>query len=163
MNGLMTQLVRIEKGKDIEEAHMRDRQLIARWVYEHGKAEQVVEIRQKEGKSYVVIHHYERLRDLFAQLLAEVQRIKSEGDLEAGQRLVETYGVKVDPLLHKEVLARYESLRLAPYKGFVNPIMREIRNERGEVIDIRLDYTESYVDQMLRYSRDYSFLNTYND
>lgn len=163
MNGLMTQLVRIEKGKDIEEAHMRDRQLIARWVYEHGKAEQVVEIRQKEGKSYVVIHHYERLRDLFAQLLAEVQRIKSEGDLEAGQRLVETYGVKVDPLLHKEVLARYESLRLAPYIGFVNPIMREIRNERGEVIDIRLDYTESYVDQMLRYSRDYSFLNTYND
>ena len=163
MNGLMTQLVRIEKGKDIEEAHMRDRQLIARWVYEHGKAEQVVEIRQKEGKNYVVIHHYERLRDLFAQLLAEVQRIKSEGDLEAGQRLVETYGVKVDPLLHKEVLARYESLRLAPYKGFVNPIMREIRNERGEVIDIRLDYTESYVDQMLRYSRDYSFLNTYND
>lgn len=163
MNGLMTQLVRIEKGKDIEEAHMRDRQLIARWVYEHGKAEQVVEIRQKEGKNYVVIHHYERLRDLFAQLLAEVQRIKSEGDLKAGQRLVETYGVKVDPLLHKEVLARYESLRLAPYKGFVNPIMREIRNERGEVIDIRLDYTESYVDQMLRYSRDYSFLNTYND
>lgn len=163
MNGLMTQLVRIELGKDIEEAHMRNRQLIARWVYEKGKADNVVEFREKDGKTYVVINDYDKLRNLFGELLSEVQRIKSEGDLEAGKRLVENYAVKVDPVLHAEVLKRYALLNLAPYRGFVNPIMKQVKNDTGEVTDITLDYTESYTGQMLRYSRDYSFLPTYND
>jgi dipeptidyl-peptidase-3 len=163
MNGLMTQLVRIEAGKDVEEAHMRNRQLIAAWVYEAGKAGNVVEWKVKEGKRYVVINDYAALRRLFGTLLAEVQRIRSEGDFEAGKRLVEDYAVKVDRELHAEVLARYAALHLSPYKGFVNPVMREVRNDRGEVTDIRLDYTEGYTEQMLRYSRDYSFLPVYND
>ena len=163
MNGLMTQLVRIELGKDVEEAHMRNRQLIAKWVYEQGKADNVIELRKREGKTYVVVNDYPKLRVLFGKLLAEVQRIKSEGDFEAGKNLVEGYGVKVDPELHAEVLERYAHLNLAPYKGFVNPVMREVKNEKGEVTDIVLDYTEGYVEQMLRYSRDYSFLPTYND
>ena len=163
MNGLMTQLVRIELGKDVEEAHMRNRQLIAKWVYEQGKADNVIELRKREGKTYVVVNDYPKLRALFGKLLAEVQRIKSEGDFEAGKNLVEGYGVKVDPELHAEVLERYAHLNLAPYKGFVNPVMREVKNEKGEVTDIVLDYTEGYVEQMLRYSRDYSFLPTYND
>lgn len=163
MNGLMTQLVRIELGKQIEEAHMRNRQLIARWVYEQGQADHVVELAKRDGKTYVLIHDYAKLRNLFGQLLAEVQRIKSEGDFAAGKQLVETYAVQVDPVLHAEVLERYAKLNLAPYKGFVNPIMREVKNERGEVVDVTLDYTEDYTAQMLRYSRDYSFLPTYND
>ncbi|MDF9829843.1 dihydrofolate reductase [Parabacteroides sp. PF5-6] len=163
MNGLMTQLVRIELGKDVEEAHMRNRQLIAKWVYEKGKAEQVVEFRQKDGKTYIVINDYKKLRNLFGELLSEVQRIKSEGDLEAGKQLVENYAVKVDPVLHAEVLERYAKLNLAPYRGFVNPIMKQVKNNAGEVTDIVLDYTEGYADQMLRYSRDYSYLPTYND
>ena len=163
MNGLMTQLVRIELGKDVEEAHMRNRQLIARWVYEQGKAEQVVELKKRDGKTYVVINNYPKLRELFGKLLAEVQRIKSEGDFAAGKQLVEQYGVKVDPVLHAEVRERYEKLHLAPYKGFVNPVMKEVRNAGGEVTDIVLDYTEGYAEQMLRYSRDYSFLPSYND
>lgn len=162
MNGLMTQLVRIEPGKDIEEAHMRNRQLIAKWVYEKGKDGNVVELKQRDGKTYVVVNDYAKLRDLFARLLAEVQRIKSEGDFEAGKQLVENYGVKVDQALHEEVLARYKKLNLAPYKGFVNPVMKEVKDKQGEVTDIVLDYTEGYVDQMLRYSRDYSFLPSYN-
>lgn len=163
MNGLMTQLVRIEKGKDVEEAHMRNRQLIAKWAYENGKADNVVEMKQKNGKTYVVINDYEKLRSLFGKLLAEVQRIKSEGDFNAGKQLVETYAVKVDPALHEEVLERYAKLNLAPYKGFVNPVMKEVKDSEGNVTDIVLDYTEGYTDQMLRYSREYSFLPSYNE
>ena len=163
MNGLMTQLVRIAKGKDVEEAHMRNRQLIARWTYEHGQRDKVVEIVRREGKSYVVINDYRRLRELFAQLLAEIQRIKSEGDFQAAKQLVENYGVKIDPQLHEEILERYKKLNLAPYKGFVNPVMRLVKNAQGEVTDVTLDYTEGYAAQMLRYSRDYSYLNSYND
>ena len=163
MNGLMTQLVRIAKGKDVEEAHMRNRQLIARWAYEHGQRDKVVEIVRREGKSYVIINDYRRLRELFAQLLAEIQRIKSEGDFEAAKQLVENYGVKIDPQLHEEILERYKKLNLAPYKGFVNPVMRLEKNAQGEITDVTLDYTEGYAAQMLRYSRDYSYLNNYND
>ena len=162
MNGLMTQLVRIEYGKDIEEAHMRNRQLIARWVYEHGREDHVVEFKKRDGKIFVVINDYEKLRNLFGILLAEVQRIKSEGDFEAGKKLVEQYAVKVDMVLHMEVLERYGKLNLSPYRGFVNPVMKEITNEKGEVVDIILDYTEGYAEQMLRYSREYSFLPSYN-
>lgn len=163
MNGLMTQLVRIESGKDVEEAHMRNRQLIAKWVYEKGKKENVMELKKRDGKTFVVINDYNALRALFGQLLTEVQRIKSEGDYEAGKVLVETYGIKVDAELHAEVLARYARLNLAPYKGFINPVMSEVKNEQGKVIDIKLDYTEGYTGQMLRYSQDYSFLPTYNE
>jgi dipeptidyl-peptidase-3 len=162
MNGLMTQLVRIEAGKNVEEAHMRNRQLVARWVYEKGQPAKVVELKQRDGKTYVVINDYKALRNLFGQLLAEVQRIKSEGDPEAGRQLVETYGVKVDAALHREVLQRYAALNMAPYRGFVNPVMKPVRNGKGEVINIVLDYSESYVEQMLRYSREYAFLPTYN-
>ena len=163
MNGLMTQLVRIELGKDVTEAHMRNRQLIAKWAYEQGKAEKVIELAEKEGKHYIVVNDYDKLRELFGKLLAEVQRIKSKGDYAAGKALVENYGVKVDPALHKEVLERYAKLNLAPYKGFVNPIMKEVKNAKGEVTDIVLDYSEGYAEQMLRYSRNYSFLPTYNN
>ncbi len=163
MNGLMTQLVRIEPGKNIEEAHMRNRQLIAKWAYEQGRNDNVVELKKRDGKTYVVVNDYQKLRALFARLLAEVQRIKSEGDFEAGKNLVENYGVQVDAELHREVLERYKKLNLAPYKGFVNPLMKEVKNEAGEVIDITLDYTEGYAEQMLRYSRDYSFLPSYNE
>ena len=162
MNGLMTQLVRIELGKNVEEAHMRNRQLIAKWVYEKGKADHVVEMKQRDGKTYVVINDYEKLRALFGTLLAEVQRIKSEGDYEAGKTLVEDYAVKVEPTLHAEVLERYAKLNLAPYRGFVNPVMKEVKDDNYEVIDIVLDYTEGYMEQMLRYSNDYSHLHSYN-
>lgn len=159
MNGLLTQLVRIEEGKDVEEAHMRNRQLIARWVFEQGAADKVVELKKREGKTFVVINDYQQLRALFGQLLAEVQRIKSEGDYEAGRSLVENYGVKIDPILHHEIRERYVRLHLSPYKGFVNPIMREVKDDSGHVTDITLDYTEGYAEQMLRYSRDYSYLS----
>jgi len=163
MNGLMTQLVRIELGKNVEEAHMRNRQLIARWVFEKGQTENVVELKKKEDKTFVVINDYAKLRTLFGELLGEVQRIKSEGDFEAGKQLVEAYAVKIDPVLHEEVLNRYAKLNLAPYKGFVNPIMKEVKDADGTVTDIILDYTEGYTEQMLRYSKNYSFLPTYND
>lgn len=163
MNGLMTQLVRIELGKNVEEAHMRNRQLIAKWVFEKGKADNVIELKQRDGKSFVVVNDYQKLRSLFGELLAEVQRIKSEGDYAAGKMLVEDYAVKIDPTLHAEVLERYAHLNLAPYKGFVNPVMKEVKNEAGQVTDVVLDYTEGYVEQMLRYGRDYSFLPTYNE
>jgi dipeptidyl-peptidase-3 len=158
MNGLMTQLVRILPGDNIEEAHMRNRSLIAHWCYEQGQADNVVEMRQQDGKTYVVINDYEKLRQLFGRLLAEVQRIKSTGDYEAGRQLVENYGVKVDPTLHAEVLQRYQQLNIAPYKGFVNPRYELVKNDRGEISDVRVVYGESYVDQMLRYSHDYSAL-----
>lgn len=159
MNGLLTQLVRIEEGKDVEEAHMRNRQLIARWVFEQGAADKVVELKKREGKTFVVINDYQQLRALFGKLLAEVQRIKSEGDYEAGRSLVENYGVKIDPVLHHEIRERYVRLHLSPYKGFVNPVMREVKDNSGHVTDITLDYTEGYAEQMLRYSRDYSYLS----
>lgn len=159
MNGLLTQLVRIEEGKEVEEAHMRNRQLIARWVFEQGATDKVVELKKREGKTFVVINDYQQLRALFGKLLAEVQRIKSEGDYEAGRSLVENYGVKIDPVLHHEIRERYVRLHLSPYKGFVNPIMREVKDDSGHVTDITLDYTEGYAEQMLRYSRDYSYLS----
>ncbi len=159
MNGLMTQLTRIEPGKNIEEAHMRNRQLIARWAYEHGKADKVVEFAQRDGKTFVVINDYEKLRTLFGQLLAEVQRIKSEGDYESGKNLVEDYAVAVDQELHKEVLNRYAGLNIAPYKGFVNPVYTPVTDSEGNIIDIEVSYDEGYAEQMLRYSRDYSPLS----
>ena len=162
MNGLMTQLVRIELGKDVEQAHMRNRQMIAGWVYEQGKADNVVELQMRDGKTFVVVNDYDKLRNLFGKLLAEVQRIKSEGDFEAGKQLVETYGVKINRKLHAEVLERYARLNLAPYKGFVNPKMQAVRNNAGEITDIVLDYSEGYAEQMLRYGKEYSFLPTYN-
>ena len=158
MNGLMTQLVRIEPGRDVEEAHMRNRQLIARWALEHGAADKVVELVRRDGNTFVRVNDYPRLRRLFGELLAEIQRIKSEGDLEAARQLVERYGVKVDPKLHKEVLARYKALNLAPYKGFVNPVYTAVRDGEGRITDVTVDYTEEYAGQMLRYSRDYSNL-----
>ena len=163
MNGLMTQLVRIEQGKDVEEAHMRNRQLIAKWVYEQGKSENVVELKKRDGKTFVVVNDYVKLRTLFGSLLSEVQRIKSEGDFAAGRQLVEEYAVKVDPVLHAEVLERYSKLNLAPYKGFVNPVMKEVKNEKGEIIDIVLDYTEGYIEHLKLFSSDYSFLPSYNN
>lgn len=156
MNGLMTQLVRIKPGHQIEEAHMRNRALIAHWCMENGK--NVVELVKRNGKTYVKINDYPALRTLFAQLLAEIQRIKSEGDYEAGKTLVERYAVKVDPVLHEEVLARYRKLNLAPYKGFINPWMKPVEDADGNIIDIELDYTEGYAHQMLRYSREYGLL-----
>lgn len=158
MNGLMTQLVRIEPGCTVEEAHMRNRQLIARWALEHGQAEHVVEMVNRDGKTYVRINDYAKLRMLFGKLLAEIQRIKSEGDYEAARQLVETYAVQVDPVLHAEVLQRYCSLHLAPYKGFVNPVYTPQTDAEGNITDVHISYSEGYAEQMLRYSRDYSNL-----
>ena len=163
MNGLMTQLVRIEPGKDIEEAHMRNRQLIARWVYEKGAAGKVVELVKKNGKTYVVINDYEKLRGLFGELLAEIQRIKSTGDYDAARDMVETYAVKVDPALHAEVLERYKKLNLAPYKGFINPKYEAVTDAEGNITDVTVTYDEGYAEQMLRYSKDYSVLPSVND
>ena len=156
MNGLITQLTRIEPGKDIEEAHMRNRKLISEWCYQKGLKDNVIEYVKRDGKTYIKVNDYVKLRGLFAELLAEIQRIKSEGDYEAGRQLVETYGVKVEPSLHKEVLARYEGLNIAPYKGFVNPIYSPVYDKNGKLIDVKISYTENYIDQMLRYGRDYS-------
>lgn len=158
MNGAMTQLTRIAPGKSIEEAHMRNRALIANWVLERGQADKVVELTKRDGKTYVVVNDYEKLRSLFGELLAEVQRIKSEGDYEAGKNLVESYGVKVDPELHKEVSTRYEALDIAPYKGFVNPVYKLETDKNGKVTDVTISYDENFVDQQLRYSRQYSVL-----
>ena len=156
LNGLMTQLMRIEPGKDVEEAHMRNRKLICEWVLEKGASDKVVELVKEGGKTYVKVNDYPRLRELFGELLAEIQRIKSEGDYEAGRDLVEKYAVKVDPELHKEVLDRYSHLSIAPYRGFVNPVYTPVKNSRGEIIDVTVSYDEDYIPQMLRYSRDYS-------
>ena len=155
MNGLMSQLVRITPGNKIEEAHMRNRALIANWCLDNGNAISLV---KRDGKTYVQINDYEALRGQFASLLAEVQRIKSEGDYEAGRALVETYGVNINAELHAEVLERYKRLDIAPYKGFLNPRMLPVYNAKGEVVDISLDYSESYDEQMLRYSRQYATL-----
>jgi len=162
MNGLITQLTRVQPGKNIEEAHMRNRQLIASWVFEKGKKENVIEMVKRNGKTYIVINDYEKLRTLFGKLLAEIQRIKSTGDFEQGKKLVESYGVKVNQPLHAEVLIRYKKLNLAPYRGFVNPVYTLMKNEKGEITDVTISYTENYIDQHLRYSKDYSGLPTNN-
>lgn len=154
MNGLLTQMVRIKPGDNIEEAHMRNRALISNWCYQHGDG--CVDLVKRNGKTYLVINDYRKLRSLFAELLAEVQRIKSEGDYEAARALVEDYGVRIDAALHNEVLERYRSLDIAPYKGFLNPKMTLVRNDDGEIVDVNLDFTETMVQQMMRYSRDYS-------
>ena len=158
----MTQLTRVKPGKNLEEAHMRNRQLIASWVYEKGKADKVIELVKRDNKTYVVINNYEKLRILFGKLLAEIQRIKSTGDFTAGKALVETYGVKVNQTLHAEMLERYKKLHLAPYRGFVNPVYTLVKNEKGDIIDVAISYNENYIDQNLRYSKDYSVLPTYN-
>jgi dipeptidyl-peptidase-3 len=163
MNGLLTQLVRIEPGNDIEEAHMRNRALIAHWAYEHGKAANVVQLVRRDGKTYVQINDYARLRDLFGQLLAEIQRVKSEGDFAGARDLVEGYGVKVDPALHAEVLARYARLHLSPYKGFINPVYTAVSDARGNITNVTVAYGEAYDHQMLRYSRDYATLPYVNE
>jgi dipeptidyl-peptidase-3 len=160
-NGLMTQLTRIEPGKDIEQAHMRNRQLISKWCYESGMAENVIEKLSKEGKTYYRINDYEKLNKLIGTLLAEVQRIKSEGDYDSGKMLVEKYAVKVDPGLHAEVLERYKKLNLAPYGGFINPVLVPVY-EGEEIVDITVDYPDDYAGQMMKYSKDYSYLPTYN-
>ena len=158
MNGAMTQLTRIQPGKDIEQAHMRNRALISNWVIEKGEADNVVSLQKQDNKTYVVINDYDKLRSLFGELLREVQRIKSEGDYEAGKALVEAYGVKVNAELHNEVLARYEALDIAPYKGFVNPVYKLVTDNNGKVTDVTVSYNENYVDQQMRYSRQYSAL-----
>ena len=155
LNGMMTQLMRIEPGKDVEEAHMRNRKLIAEWAYEHGKDANVIELVDVDGKTFVKINDYEALRGLFGELLAEIQRIRSTGDYTAACELVEKYAVRVDPALHQQVLDRYAKLNIAPYKGFVNPVYTAVRDASGKIIDVKVDYTETYPEQMLRYSRDY--------
>ena len=161
MNGMMTQFTRIELGKNVEESHMRNRKLIAEWCYEHGKAENVIEWVVENGKRYVVVNDFERLRTLFGEMLYEVQRIKSEGDFEAGRDLVEKYAVKIDPDLHKEVLERYATLNIQPYAGFINPIYTLVE-EDGKVVDVKIEYPDNYIEQMLYYSNNYSFLPTLN-
>lgn len=156
LNGLMTQLMRIEPGKDVEEAHMRNRKLVSEWCLAKGKDNKVIELYEKDGKTYIRINDYPALRQLFGQLLGEIQRIKSEGDYEAGRDLVETYGVKVDPKLHQQVLDRYSHLNIAPYKGFVNPVYTPVTDADGNITDITVSYDEEYIPQHLRYSRDYS-------
>ena len=156
MNGLLTQLTRIQPGNEIEEAHMRNRALIARWTLEHYPS--AVRLVKHDEKTYVEVSDYEMLREAFAKLLAEIQRIKSEGDFEAAKQLVEHYAIHVEPKLHEELLARYKSLGIAPYKGFLNPKMEIVSDSEGNVIDVRLDYTEAYDEQMLRYSNEYGFL-----
>ena len=160
LNGLMTQLMRIEPGKDVEEAHMRNRKLISEWVLEKGNEKGIVSLNKINGKTYLTVNDYEGVRNLFGELLAEIQRIKSEGDYDAGARLVETYAVKVDPVLHKEVLDRYATLSIAPYRGFVNPVYSPVEDSNGNITDITVTYVEDYLPQMFRYSTEYSTLAT---
>ena len=161
MNGLMTQLTRIKLGDDLEEAHMRNRQLNAKWVYEKGKKDKVIEFVKRNGKTYVKINDYNKLRTLFGDLLREIQRIKSEGDFKAGQNLVETYGVKVDRTLHKEILDRYAKLNIKPYSGFIQPKLIPIM-DNGEIIDVRIEYPTSFFKQMMEYAENYNYLGTKN-
>jgi dipeptidyl-peptidase-3 len=160
-NGLLVQLARVKLGENIEEAHMRNRQLVAKWAFEKGAKENVIEKKQRDGKTYFVVNDYNKLRKLFGELLREIQRIKSEGDFNAGRNLVENYGVKVDPVLHKEVLERYQKLNIAPYAGFIQPKLVPIK--QGEkIIDVKIEYPEDFTKQMLEYAEKYSLLNTYN-
>jgi len=161
-NGLLTQLTRIEPGKDIEESHMRNRQLISKWAFEKGSDEKVIELVSNNGKTYIRINDYDALRGLFGRLLKEIQRIKSEGDFDAARDLVENYAVKVDRQLHDEILARFKKLGLAPYAGFINPSYELKTTSDGSPIDVTISYDEDYTAQMLRYSRDYGFLPMMN-
>jgi dipeptidyl-peptidase-3 len=163
MNGLLTQLSRIEPGKEIEESHMRNRALIARWVLDHGRLDNVVELQKKNEKTFVVINDYRKMRALIGELLAEIQRIKSEGDFKSAQSLIEKYAVKIDLELHKEIKERYNKLGIAPYKGFVNPVFEPLKDAKGNITDIKVSYTETYANQMMRYAKDYSPLPTYNE
>lgn len=161
MNGLMTQLTRLKLGDKVEEAHMRNRQMIARWVYEKGKKDSVVQFVKRNGKTYVKINDYNKLRDLFGQLLRELQRIKSEGDFNAGKNLVENYGVKVDQTLHKEVLERYKKLNVKPYKGFIQPRLVPVM-DGDKIVDVKIEYPTSFFEQMMEYAKKYSFLPVKN-
>lgn len=160
-NGLMIQLTRIAPGEDVIESHMRNRQLIARWSYEKGKEAGVIQKRTRNNKTYFVVEDYQKLRTLFGKLLQEIQRIKSEGDFYAAQELVESYAVKVDMDLHEEVLNRFKKLNIAPYAGFVNPVY-ELMLDGDEIVDVKISYSESYRDQMLRYSKNHSWLPNEN-
>lgn len=160
-NGYMTQLTRIKPGKDIEQAHMRNRQLIAKWSYDLGKDENVIEVFKRDDKTFIKINDYDKLRALFGKMLAEIQRIKSEGDFEAGKALVEKYAVKVDQELHAEILERYAKLNIAPYGGFVNPVLKPVM-ENDKIVDVTVEYTEDYTQQMMRLAKEYSFLPNYN-
>ena len=162
-NGLLTQLVRINLGNNIEEAHMRNRALIARWAFEHGKKDNAMELVKRDGKTFVKINDYSKLRHLFGELLAEIQRVKSTGDFKGAQTLVETYGVKIDPELHREILDRYAKLNITPYKGFINPVYTAVRDNDGNITDVKISYTEGYAEQMLRYSKDYATLPLINE
>lgn len=162
MNGLMTQLTRIQPGKQIEEAHMRNRQLIAAWAYENGKKDHVIELKVRDGKSYVVINDYQKLRVLFGDLLKVIQKIKSTGNVDGAKQLIERYAIKVDPNLHKEVLERFAKLNIAPYKGFVNPVYTLVMDEKGNPKDVTISYQEDYVSQNLRYSKEYGTLTNDN-
>ncbi|HAM09897.1 MAG: dihydrofolate reductase [Bacteroidetes bacterium GWE2_41_25] len=161
-NGLITQIVRIKPGKDIEQAHMRCRSMISHWVFEKGKAENVVEVISRDSKTYVKINDYQKLRSLFGELLKEIQRIKSEGDFEAGKKLIEEFGVKIDQQLHAEVLDRYAKLNLAPYTGFVNPVLLPVYDSDGRITDVKVEYTDDYLGQMMNYGKNYSYLPTKN-
>lgn len=162
MNGLMTQLTRIQPGKNIEQAHMRNRQLIAAWAFKKGKANQVIELKKRDEKTFVVVNDYTKLRDLFAELLAEIQRIKSTGDFETAKQLIETHAVNVNQDIHTEVLNRYKALNIAPYRGFVNPVYSLVKDNAGNISDVKVSYDENYVQQHLRYSKEYSVLPNYN-
>ncbi|MGV8962258.1 MAG: dipeptidyl-peptidase 3 family protein [Candidatus Saccharimonadaceae bacterium] len=162
MNGAMTQLTRILPDKDIEQAHMRNRQLIATWVLEKSQDSKAAEMKKRDGKTFIVINDYEKVRELFGQLLAEVQQIKSTGDYEGAKNLIEKYSVKVNQPIHKEVLSRYAALNLSPYRGFVNPVYKLVKNDKGEITDVTVSYDENYVDQHLRYSKQYSVLPNIN-
>ncbi len=161
-NGLLVQLARLRPAEDLEEAHMRNRQMICKWVYERGKAEKVIERKMREGKTYFVVSDYKKLRKLFGLLLREVQRIKSAGDYEAGEKLVEEFGVRVNRDLHREVLDRYAKLKRAPYSGFINPGLVPVTNQTGNIIDVRVEYPDDFAQQMMEYTENYSFLPTYN-
>jgi dipeptidyl-peptidase-3 len=159
--GLIVQLSRIKPGKDIEEAHMRNRLMVSAWVYEKGKKENVIEKKNENGKTYFVINDYQKLRVLFGDLLREIQRIKSQGDYKGGQNLIENYGVKVDKALHKEVLDRYASLKMSPYQGFIQPRLVPVK-EGDKIIDVKIEYPKNFVEQMLEFGKNYSFLPVYN-
>jgi dipeptidyl-peptidase-3 len=161
MNGLMTQLTRLKPGEQLEEAHMRNRQIVAKWAYEKGQKDNVVEFVKNNGKTYVQINDYNKLRDLFGQLLREIQRIKSEGDYNAGKNLVEQYGVKVDPVLHNEVLARYAKLNVRPYRGFIQPRLVPVM-DGDKITDVKVEYPDSFFQQMMEYAKKYSFLPVKN-
>lgn len=157
-NGFLTQIVRIQPGKDIEQAHMRCRSSIAHWVYEKGKADNVIEVVKRDDKTYVRINDYQKLHSLFGEMLREVQRIKSEGDFAAGKNMIENYGVKIDQDLHREILGRYAGLNLAPYSGFVNPVMTPVTDSNGKITDVKIEYCSDFLGQMVEYGKKYSFL-----